>query len=360
MSATEQLFDLPWLKRVGRGDLDQAARHFTEQRLPPGGVLWEQGQLSTQIGILTRGELSVMVDGGRVGGIHRGELVGEAAAFFRGINRSATVKARNHSRVLLLPVEQMSRLRALRSPVYEALLDQALGTLVRRVQATDRRVSAVGAGARERPGGPPSAWMKLWRALVPGQPKGPCPPLTPLLERQIGLSQLDPASLEAIARAWRPQAFEEGRVVFLEGQPGDAAYLVAEGSVEVLRNVKGDKASCLAELGPGDLFGANALVDRAPRTASCVASRPTWLYRINARDFQSERGEAAVLWKESLLASFASQIRAANIALNKAMKVPPPPGGRRSESPEAFAGLLAAQGALEGLPLSEHSVDLAV
>ncbi len=360
MSASEELFALPWLGRVGRGDLERAARHFSEQRLPPGGVLWEQGHLSTKIGILTRGELAVFVDGGRVGSVHRGELVGEAAAFFRGVNRSATVKARDHSRVALLDVEELGRLRASGSPVYLALLDQALGTLVRRVHATDLRVTSAGVGARERPGGEPSALLRLWRRLVPGKPKGACPPLTPLLRRQIGLAQLDEAALETIARPWQPLELEEGQAVFLEGQPADAAYLVAEGRVEVLRNVRGKKASCLAELGPGDLFGANALVDRAPRTASCVAARPTWLYRISARDFALAPGRSGVLWKESLLASFASQIRAANVALNNAMKVPPPPGGRRSESPEAFAALLTAHGALEGLPLSEHSVDLAV
>ena len=360
MSISEQLLALPWLQRVGRGDLDRAARRFSERRLPPGGVLWDQGQPSTQVGVLLRGELGVFVDGARVGIVHRGELIGEAAAFFQGVDRSAKVSTREDARVALLPVSELASLRAERSPVYEALLDQALNTLVHRVHATDRRVSTAGSGSRARPGSEPPVWTKLWRRMVPGKPRGACPPLQPLLRQQIGLAALDPALLKSIARPWRPLELEEGQEVFLEGQPGDAAYLVAEGSIEVVRNVKGDKASLLAELGPGDLFGANALVDRSARTASCVAARPSWVYRIRARDFEALGGEASLLWRESLLASFASQIRAANMALTKAMKVPAPQGGRRGESPEAFASLVRAHGMLEALPLAEHSIDLAI
>ena len=357
---TELLCKVPWLAKVGRGELSTTRGLWTATRLPPGEPLWHQGARSSEIAILVEGELGVFVDGGRVGTVHQGELMGEAAAWFQQIDRTATVKAKFFAKVVSLPVSGLKELRRDRSPVYATLLDQALVTLSRRIRAVDLDIAKAGAGAVQRPKREAGLVQSLWRKLVPGKPKGTCPPLVPLLKKQPGLKLLKDHQLEEIAAGWEPVALQEGEVVFLEGEKGDSAYLVAEGEVEVIRNVRGDKAQRLAVLLAGDTFGINTLIEPGTRSASCVAGGPTWVYRISRKAFRSPRGDSGTLWKESILASLASQIRAANLALNRAKRVPPPPGGRRADSPEAFRQLLLAHGLIEGLPVSEHSVDLAL
>jgi len=357
---TEQLCQVPWLAPVGRGELSKTRKLWTATRLPPGEPFWNQGAKSGDIAIVTEGELGVFVDGGRVGTVHRFELIGEAAAWFQHIDRTATVKAKFFARVVSLPVEALKQLRKDRSPVYSALLEQALVTLTRRIRAVDLDIAKAGAGAVTRPTREQGFAQKMWRKLVPGKPKGACPDLIPLLKKQPGLKLLPDHQLADIAKGWEPVALQEGEVVFLEGEPGDCAYVVADGEVEVIRNVRGDKAQRLAVLLAGDTFGMNTLIERGTRSASCVAGGPTWVYRISGKVFRTPRGDSGTLWKESILASLASQIRSANLALNRAKKLPPPPGGRRADSPEAFRQLLLAHGLIEGLPTSEHSVDLAL
>ncbi|CAN5921212.1 hypothetical protein BH11MYX3_BH11MYX3_37390 [soil metagenome] len=70
------------------------------------------------------------------------------------------------------------------------------------------------------------------------------------------------------------------QVIFTQGQPGDAMYVVVSGSV---RLAKGDKL--VAELGKGQHFGEMSLVDRSVRSLTATASEPTRLVAISRKDF---------------------------------------------------------------------------
>ena len=60
--------------------------------------------------------------------------------------------------------------------------------------------------------------------------------------------------------------FPAGHVLFAEGDPADAAYIVEAGWVEIfVRREDGEQR--LSLLGPGEIFGEMALVDDAPRSA---------------------------------------------------------------------------------------------
>lgn len=81
-----------------------------------------------------------------------------------------------------------------------------------------------------------------------------------------------PSKLEASAGKTSEDApnrrtYRAGNLVFAEGDPGTAAYLVLSGKVQIFHK-KGDREIPLAVLGRGEIFGEMSLVDHMPRMAS--------------------------------------------------------------------------------------------
>lgn len=77
--------------------------------------------------------------------------------------------------------------------------------------------------------------------------------------------------------------FEEGEIVFRQGEAGDTMFLIHEGAVAVIREKEGT-GMVVARLNPGDFFGEMALVDRRPRSATVRAIGKTRLVPVS-RDF---------------------------------------------------------------------------
>lgn len=82
------------------------------------------------------------------------------------------------------------------------------------------------------------------------------------------------------------QSVAAGELVFRAGTPGDCAYVIEEGCVEVLRE-EADGSQRVAVLAQGALFGEVALLDRQPRTATVRALLPTRLVRIERAHVES-------------------------------------------------------------------------
>ena len=68
----------------------------------------------------------------------------------------------------------------------------------------------------------------------------------------------------------------EGKAIIREGGSANAFYAIEEGTVSVER---GDEV--LAELGPGDVFGEQALLEKQERSASVTAASAVRLMRID-------------------------------------------------------------------------------
>jgi len=64
--------------------------------------------------------------------------------------------------------------------------------------------------------------------------------------------------------------YSAGDMVMVEGEPGDAAYIIVSGTCRVFKTVDGEDVD-LRELGPGEVFGETAILSRAPRSASVQA-----------------------------------------------------------------------------------------
>lgn len=78
--------------------------------------------------------------------------------------------------------------------------------------------------------------------------------------------------------------FEPGELLAVQGEKGQTAYLIENGSVEVVLS-KEDSLSSLAELKKGQLIGELAMITRESRTASLVAKEMTTCYSVDRNDF---------------------------------------------------------------------------
>jgi cAMP-dependent protein kinase regulator len=97
-------------------------------------------------------------------------------------------------------------------------------------------------------------------------------------------------ALGALCRALRPMWVPQGTKVIEQGAMGSEAYFVARGELEARRE-RGGEATLLARLTNGALFGEMALLARAPRTGSVVATRPSIVLEVkcDALDALAER-----------------------------------------------------------------------
>lgn len=73
---------------------------------------------------------------------------------------------------------------------------------------------------------------------------------------------------------------QPGSQIFREGEPGNCAYVVERGVVEISSLRQGRKIS-IARLGEGELFGEMALIDGEVRTGTAIATEETVLVVIS-------------------------------------------------------------------------------
>jgi ferredoxin-NADP reductase len=99
-----------------------------------------------------------------------------------------------------------------------------------------------------------------------------------------------------------------GEMVIVEGEIGDAAYLVEEGRCEAFRVVDGHRDS-FRIMGPGHVFGEIALLNIGRRTASVVALENNTRLRVIRRTTFVRDLESSSPWVRSLIQSLAARLR---------------------------------------------------
>lgn len=95
-------------------------------------------------------------------------------------------------------------------------------------------------------------------------------------------SGLSKKELKSVASLTTEMVADEGTTLVTQGELGREAMILMDGAVVVRRN--GRK---VAELGPGDVIGEMAIIERVPRNATAVATQPSTLLLMDAREFAS-------------------------------------------------------------------------
>lgn len=111
------------------------------------------------------------------------------------------------------------------------------------------------------------------------------------------LSQQD---LEQVAKLVRERRITENAVLFKQGDPGDAMFIVQEGRIKLVTSDSLGREKVLAFRGEGEFFGEMALLTGAPRTATAIAAADSRLVVLGKEDFDKLVATSAVVMKEML------------------------------------------------------------
>lgn len=133
--------------------------------------------------------------------------------------------------------------------------------------------------------------------------------------------------------AFDRERFGAQELVFQWGDPGESAYVIEEGCVEVLGG-PGPEQTRIAMLTAGAMFGEVALLDRQPRTAAVRALVPTRLIRIDRSHVEEMlvRSDPVIQYlMRLLLARFRSSHDAAGLQQRQQS-----PNVHHTDSPEAI------------------------
>jgi CRP-like cAMP-binding protein len=95
---------------------------------------------------------------------------------------------------------------------------------------------------------------------------------------------LSDASLDLLISMLVERRFDVAAAVVAEGEPGRSMYIVHSGELVVSKRGESGRAVRMAGLGPGDFFGEMTLIEIQNRSATVVASSPTVLYELTARN----------------------------------------------------------------------------
>lgn len=92
----------------------------------------------------------------------------------------------------------------------------------------------------------------------------------------------------AVARVLVPLGVEAGAAIITQGEKGEHFFVIESGKAEVWRtDPLTDETACVAQLGPGDTFGEEALLQEGMRNATVKATAPCRLLRLGKADFDA-------------------------------------------------------------------------
>ena len=95
------------------------------------------------------------------------------------------------------------------------------------------------------------------------------------------LSFFHESTLERLAQESKEIPLKSDTIVFEEGDPGNAMYIVLEGEILIYQ---GEKS--LTSMLPGTFFGEMSLIEAVPRTAGARALVPSIILEISETQFQ--------------------------------------------------------------------------
>ena len=107
----------------------------------------------------------------------------------------------------------------------------------------------------------------------------------PLAETAL-LKGLDPEQRAQVLAVLREKRLSAGEVLFHEGDPGDALYVLTEGTMSIVAAGPSERQRFVT-FSSGMMFGETAMLDGSGRTAAAVADRSTVVHALDKTAFET-------------------------------------------------------------------------
>ena len=108
-----------------------------------------------------------------------------------------------------------------------------------------------------------------------------------ILRESLIFSSLSEGELAELSEIAVERRFKPGEFVFWDGDAPDWFYMVAEGTVKVLKHSSSGKEFLIAFFGSGEMFGEVAVFENKPYPASAQAMAEISVLAIRREDFLS-------------------------------------------------------------------------
>lgn len=244
------------LDGLKRENLASLARKTRMREMPTDGLLFRRGEDDRHSYFLVRGEVELHDASGLVAVVSAGSREARFA-LAEGRPRRFTARARTALQYIAIDSEALDVLITWdQTGIYE----------VEEITVTDEEA------------GDGEDWM------------------TNLLQTRA-LHRVPPSQLQSLFMRLQRVNLPAGDVVVRQGDAGDYFYVVVKGRCAVTRETPLNKEGIrLAELGPGDTFGEEALLADAERNATVTMLTEGALMRLGKEDFRELLNEPLVHW----------------------------------------------------------------
>ena len=133
-------------------------------------------------------------------------------------------------------------------------------------------------------------------------------------------SNLSIEELQKIALITENEQYSDNEYLFRQGDPGNYAYIIVSGQVELFFETDKRVQQPLMTLGEGACFGEMALLDGEPRSAGARTVTESIISRISRSDFIQTIGQHPAM-ALGIIAQLTYRIRTTNSRANRLTKV---------------------------------------
>ncbi len=98
--------------------------------------------------------------------------------------------------------------------------------------------------------------------------------VTQRLKKVSAFNGVPEETLEELLELLEKHTIPRGEVIFRQGDPGDAMYVIESGRVQISIHDEARREVVLKYYGPGQIFGEMSLLDGLPRSATAMAVEP--------------------------------------------------------------------------------------
>jgi CRP-like cAMP-binding protein len=241
--ALTQLLRLVPLGQLDNDRLQELRKHLVIETRPAGTCLFTRGQSNNQVMYLLDGEVDYIVNQARTmitakAPQARQPLDPHEPRHFTAITRTAVQIIQIERKLLDLFVAQQQR----------------NGYLVKEIAA-------------QQIVGNDGNWMET------------------ILQSAV-FQKIPPINIQVMFAKFNQQNVRKDEIIFRQDQDGDYYYLIKSGNCAVLRKENNDEGwRFIAELGPGQVFGEEALLTDKPRNATIQMTSDGTLLRLARQDF---------------------------------------------------------------------------